>query len=169
MANAPQRDGTDGTAASASSAIYLQRRQGNLTRASDGFRSPYPDKNPRRPFDGLHTPDSSMTPYGGTPRVPENNVRRYPPRTWAFFRPASIGAPRVNFPDAERCRGKYQRSGVAWGQFGERERLKLTPAVNGRNAPPSHSLGKNLAALIFSIGPRWRRPTSPRIFDHLPH
>lgn len=168
ISNAAQRDGTDGTAASASSQSYLARRQGNLTRASDGFRSPFPASEPRRPFDGLHTPDSSMTPYGGTPRVPENNVRRYPPRTWAYFRPASLGAPRVNFPDAERCRNGYQKSGQAWGRFGEQERTKLTPATDGRNVGPSHSLGRNTPARAFSMGPRWRRPSSPRIFDRIP-
>jgi hypothetical protein len=169
ISNPQQRDGTDGTAASASAELYKLRRQGNLTRASDGFRSPYPSREPRRPAEGGHVRFGPSTPYGNDDRHAESNARRYPPRTWPFFRPASLGAPRVNFPDAERCRGKYQQSGAAWGRFHEQTRPVLTPATNGKNAPPSHTLGKFVPGSAYAIGPRWRRPSSPRIFDSLPH
>lgn len=169
ISNPSQRDGTDGTAASASAELYKQRRQGDLTRASDGFRSPFTASEPRRPFDGGHLVDPSMAPYRPNPRPPESNVRRYPPRTWAYFRPASPGAPRAPFPDAERTRGRLQASGVAWGRFGEQPRTVLTPPTDGKNAGPSHTLGRNALGNPSAAGNRWRRPSSPTIFDHLPH
>jgi hypothetical protein len=169
MGNAPQRDDIHGTPASASAELYRQRRQGNLTRASDGFRSPYPSSEPRRPADGGHKIDPPMAPYRPNPRPPESNVRRYPPRTWAFFRPASLGAPPVPFPDRERTRGRLQQSGEAWGSVNERHRPVLTPAQDGQNAPPSHRLGTFVPGRTEAKGSRWSRPSSPVLRDHMPH
>jgi len=169
ISNAAQRDGTDGTAASASADSYRSRRQGNLIRASDGFRSPTLPTEPRRRAEGGHRPDASLTPYGGTPRAVGDNDPRNTPRTWAYFRPASIGAPPVPFPDRTRTAGKLQQSGEAWGRFGEPARAVLTPARNGADAPPSHQLGTNRPGSASALGPRWRRPDTPHIYDHLPH
>lgn len=169
MGNAPQRDDIYGTPASASAASYTARRQGNLTRASDGFRSPTLPHEPRRPTDGGHLVDPPLMPYRPNPRPPESNVRRYPPRTWQFFRAPDLGAPRVPFPDRERTMGRLQHSGEAWGHVGEPHRAVLTPSVDGHNAPPSHQLGSFTPGRTEAAGLRWRRPTTPTLYDHMPH
>jgi len=169
ISNPSQRDDTDGTAASASAQLYRQRRQGNLLRSSDGFRAPTLARDPRRPTEGGHLVDPSMAPYRPNPRPPESNDKRNTPRTWAYFRPASIGAPPVNFPDRTRTAGKLQPSGEAWGRFGLPLRPVLTPARDGADAPPSHTLGANVPGSASAIGPRWRRPDRPKLYDHLPH
>lgn len=163
VSNPAQRDGTDGVASSASSENYLGRRQGNLRRGSDGFRSPTFPTEPRRPLEGGHLVDPPMGPYRPNPRPPASNIPRFPPRNFVYFRAPSLGAPRVNFPDAERTRGKMQQSGEAWGHVGELERAKLTPAVDGQNAPPSHELGRNPVGSSSAMGPRWSDPSSPKI------
>lgn len=169
ISNPAQRDGTDGTAASASSSSYLARRQGNLRRGSDGFRAPELAREPRRRAEGGHQVDPRLAPYRPNPRPPESNDRRNTPRTWAFFRPASLGAPRVNFPDRTRTQGKLQQSGRPWGSFGEPARPVLTPARNGADAPPSHSLGAFVPGRTQARGLMWRRPDSPKLYDHMPH
>ena len=168
ISNPAQRDGTDGTAASASAESYRERRQGNLQRASDGFRSPSPSTEPRRPFEGGHKVDPPMAPYRPNPRPPETVISRHPPRNFGYLRAPDLGAPRVNFPDAERTRGRLQHSGEAWGHIGERARAQLTPAVDGRNAPPSHALGENRVGSASAMGPRWRDPISPTIRGRKP-
>jgi hypothetical protein len=169
ISNPAQRDGTDGTAASASPESYLARRQGNLIRASDGFRAPTLPTEPRRRAEGGHRPDASLSPYTGTPRAVGDNDPRNTPRTWAYFRQASPGAPRVNYPDRTRTAGKLQQSGEAWGRFGEPARAVLTPARDGSDAPPSHTLGDFRPGSASAYGPRWHRPETPHIYDHLPH
>jgi len=168
ISNPAQRDGTDGTAASASSELYRVRRQGDLKRASDGFRSPTFPTEPRRRLEGGHQVDPPMAPYRPNPRPPESNDPRSTPRTWAYFRAPSPGAPYVPFPDAERTRGRLQPSGAAWGKFGERERSRLTPAVDGRNEPPSHSMGVNRVGSASGMGPRWVDPSRPTIHGRKP-
>lgn len=169
ISNPPQRDGRDGTSASADRDDYLRRRQGNLKRGSDGFRSPTLGREPRRPTEGGHKVDPGMAPYRPAPRPPESNDKRNTPRTWQFFRPASLGAPYVGFPDAQRTQGRLQRSGEPWGHFHEGDRAVLTPARNGKNAPPSHQLGGFRPGRTEAKGPRWRRPDSPILRDHMPH
>lgn len=169
MANARERDDVTGTAASADAGSYIRRRQGNLTRASDGFRSPTLPKEPRRPPEGGHQVDPPLRPYAYNPRPPETNLPRSTPHTWAFFRAPSPGAPKVPFPDRERTAGKLQRSGEAWGAFGTPQRPQLTPATDGRNTPPSHAMGHNKVGSAYQTGPRWKRPATPTLYDHLPH
>jgi len=171
VSNPQERDDIHGTAASADAASYLKRRQGNLTRGSDGFRSPVMSPEPRRPLDGGHLVDPPLLPYAYNPRPPESARPRNTPRTWKFFRTPDLGAPRVGFPDRARTEGKLTQSGESWGHFGEPTRAIITPAVDGRNAPPSHAMGERVDGPVIprSTGPRWRRPTTPRIFDHLPH
>lgn len=169
MANAPQRDDTHGTAASASATNYRGRRQGDLTRASDGFRSPTLPVEPRRPLEAGHQVDPPLMPYAYNPRPPETVKPRNIPRTFQFFRPASPGAPYAPSPDAQRTQGHLQQSGAAWGHVGEPQRAVLTPARDGNNAPPSHELGRFVPGSASAIGPRWRRPSSPVLRDHMPH
>jgi len=169
ISNPPQRVGPDGVEHSARAEVFKVRRQGNLIRGSDGFRSPTLGKDPRRPTEGGHQVDPALGPYRPNPRPPSSNDARHTPRTWAYFRPPSPGAPRVNFPDATRCAGHYQQSGQAWGRFGEPARPVLTPARDGHDAQPSHTLGTFRPGSPYAYGNRWRRPDTPHIFDHLPH
>jgi len=168
ISNPAQRDGTDGTAASASAESYRARRQGNLTRYSDGFRLTSPNDEPRRRAQGGHSVDPGMAPYRPNPRPPAAADVINVPRNFAYLRAPSLGAPRVGFPDATRTTGKLQPSGEAWGAFGEPTRAVLTPATNGADAPPSHRLGTYTPGTASALGPRWRRPDTPKIFDRLP-
>lgn len=171
MANPSQRDDIHGTAASASAESYRGRRQGTLTRQSDGFRTPFVLEQPRGYVQQGYKPDEPMAPYRPNPASRPGDPFPDVPRTWAFFRPASPGAPRVGFPDAVRTEGKLQQSGEAWGRVGEQVRSMLMPPVDGVNAQPSHELGarKNTELIPRSDGPRWRRPSSPTLYDHMPH
>lgn len=166
--NPAQRDTVLGTAASADAESYRARRQGNLTRATDGFRSPTLPAQPRGYVQEGYKPDPSNAPYHYNPASPPGDAK-FPatPRTWAFFRPADMGAPVVGLPDAERTQGHLQQSGEAWGKVGEPVRAIIRPAVDGKNAPPSHTMGERVDGPVIprSVGPRWKRPSSPTIRD----
>jgi hypothetical protein len=165
MANAPQRVGTDGIETSASGELYRKRREGNLTRQSDGFRTPYPLAQPRGYVQRGYKPDEPLEPYrpnpASLPGAPFPNV----PRTWIFFRAMDLGAPRVGFPDAARTQGKLQPSGAAWGRIGEQPRSTLQPPTDGINDQPNHRMGGRIDSefLPRSTGPRWRYPVTPKI------
>jgi len=169
MANPAQRDDTHGTAASASGPNYRARRQGTLTRGSDGFRAPTLPHDPRRPTQAGYRPDPALMPYAYNPASPAGTPLGHVPRTWAFFRTPDLGAPRVGFPDATRTRGKTTQSGQAWGRFGEPQRHTLTPPIDGQDQQPSHTLGQYRPGSPSAKGPRWRRPASPVLRDHMPH
>jgi len=160
MANPRQRDDVYGTPASADAETYRARRQGTLIRASDGFRSPTLPNEPRRPTQPGYKPDPPNAPYAYNPASPAGTPLGGVPRTWAFFRLASPGAPRVPFPDHERTQGHLQQSGEAWGQRGEAQRHTLTPATDGTNEPPSHTLGQYRPGNPSAIGPRWTKPAN---------
>jgi len=169
MANAPQRDTVDGTSASASAESYRERRQGNLTRASDGFRSPTLPHEPRRPVQPGYKPDPPLRPYAYNPASPAGTPLGHVPRTWAFFRTPDLGAPRVPFPDRERTRGRTIQPGPAWGDWGDPQRHTLQPATDGQNAPPSHALGQYRPGNPSAARVMWKRPASPILRDHMPH
>jgi len=171
MSNPMQRDDVHGTAASASSESYLGRRQGNLTRQSDGFRTPFPLEQPRGYAQKGYKPDEPLAPYRPNPASRIGDPFPAVPRTWNYLRPASPGAPYVGLPDAIRTQGKLQQSGEAWGRVGEQPRAVLQPPRDGANAQPTHAMGArgNTELIPRSDGPRWRRPSSPTIYDHLPH
>jgi len=171
MSNPAQRDDVHGTAASASSELYRDRRQGNLTRQSDGFRTPFPLEQPRRPVQQGYKPDEPLAPYRPNPASSPGDPFPNVPRNFVFLRAADIGAPRVGFPDAQRTQGKLQSSGEAWGRVGEQPRATIQPPTDGVNDQPAHRMGARIDSefLPRSSGPRWRRPSSPTIYDHLPH
>ena len=162
MANARQRDDVYGTAFSASAENYLARRQGTLTRASDGFRSPTLPFEPRRPTQPGYKPDSPVRPYAYNPKPPAGTPLGGPPRTWAYFRAPSLGAPHVGLPDREATQGKLQQSGAAWGRFHDSPRHTLMPATGP--GTPSHSLGYYRPGNPSAHGLNWRPPTSPRLY-----
>jgi len=156
--NPSQRDDIHGTAASASAENYRKRREGNLTRQSDGFRTPYPLAQPRGPVQQGYKPDEHLRPYyinpASRPGDPFPNV----PRNFIFFRPMDLGAPYVGFPDQARTQGHLQQSGAAWGRVGEPPRAVMMPPTNGTNAPPAHSMGTFRPLEKVSMGPRWVKP-----------
>ena len=165
MSNPAQRDDVHGTAASASSESYRGRRQGNLTRQSDGFRTPYELEQPRGYVQKGYKPDEPLAPYRPNPASRPGDPFPLVPRTFAFLRAADIGAPRVGFPDAQRTHGKLQQSGEAWGHVGEQQRPVMRAPRDGANAPPLHELGASLDSEFIprSDGPRWRYPSTPTI------
>lgn len=141
MSNGATRNGAAGTAASASSESYRGRRTGNLGRASDGFRSPSPPTEPRRPATGSRKADEALAPYHYNPASPAESMRPVVPRTWYALRIATPGAPTVGLPDQQRTSGHLQPSGRAWGAWGP-----------GAPAFPTSHL-------------RWRRPSAPRVYE----
>jgi|GEM_PF-3211368 len=165
MANPQERDTVLGTAASASAEMYRARRQGDLIRASDGFRAPELPMEPRRYLGGGTDPHAPMAPYRPNPAPPADGEVYRVPRTWAYFRTATPGAARVGFPDRARTQGHLQASGVAWGRVGEMRRAALRPAVDGQDGPPTHQLGArgDTELIPRSTGPRWRYPATPTI------
>lgn len=166
--NPQQRDTVFGTAASADAESYKARRQGNLTRGTDGFRSPTLPAQPRGTVQAGYKPDAPLAPYAYNPASVLGD-KKFPavPRTWSYFRPADLGAPRVGLPDAERTQGHLQASGQSWGKVGEPVRAILRPAVDGKNAQPSHTMGERVDGPVIprSVGPRWKRPSPPTIRD----
>ena len=171
MANPPQRDDIYGTAASASSESYLARRQGNLIRGSDGFRSPTLPRQPRQPTQQGYRPDEPLEPYRPNPASRPGAPFPDKPDNSIFFRAPDMGAPKVGFPDARRTDGKLQQSGAAYGRLPDTARPVLAPRVDGRDAPPSLVMEKpmNDDKVKSAYGNRWTRPIRPRIYDHLPH
>lgn len=171
MANPQQRDGVNGTAASASAAEYLARRAGDLTRRSGGYRTPYAIAEPRRPTQQGYSPDPSNAPYHYNPASPPGAPFPNKPNTNAFLRQPDLGAPRVGFPDAKRTSGKLQRSGAAWGAYGGAERPTLRPRVDGQDGPPTliQSVRPQTDKPASAYGLRWKRPDSPILRDHMPH
>jgi hypothetical protein len=167
--NAPERDTTTGTPFSASSESYRKRRQGNLLRGSDGFRSPELARPMRFPPQEGYRPDEPLEAYKYNPASLPGAPFPNKPNTHMFFRAPELGAPRVGFPDKARTDGKLQYSGEAWGKFGDPTRPVLTPATDGQNGPPSHELGKFTPAPAFSSGPRWTKPEAAKRSDHLAH
>lgn len=162
MGNPAQRDTVQGLASSASAEKFRARRQGNLTRASDGFRAPTLPPEPRRPTWGRYEVDPPNAPYHYNPASPASGKPFDVPRTFAYLRAPSLGAPRVGFPEEQRTRGRLQASGEAWGKFGERQRPVLTPPRDG--GPPTHELGEFKPGRTSALGPRWTPPTSPKIY-----
>lgn len=140
MSDESGRNGAAGTAASASSENYRGRRQGNLTRASDGFRSPFAPSDPRRPVWSPYKPDPALKPYAYNPASPATGAPFEVPRTWQYFRIATPGAAVVGLPDQERTGGHLQPSGRAWGAWGP-----------GAPPFPTSSL-------------RWRAPDAPKVY-----
>jgi hypothetical protein len=171
MANPAQRDDIYGTAASASGTSYRERRQGNLVRGSDGFRSPTLPEQPRLPTQQGYRPDEPLEPYRPNPASPPGDPFPNKPDNSVFFRAPDLGAPRVGFPDRRRTRGKLLRAGAAYGKLPDTPRDVLAPPVDGRDAPPSHDMTEpmNDDKTKSAYGNRWQRPTRPRIYDHLPH
>jgi len=165
MSNPAQRDDIHGTAASASSELYRARRQGDLTRQSDGFRTPFPLEQPRGYVQKGYKVDEPLEPYRPNPASRPGDPFPAVPRTFAYLRAADIGAPRVGFPDAQRTNGKLQQSGEAWGRVGELARATIQPPTDGVNDQPLHRMGERSDSefLPRSSGPRWRYPTTPTI------
>lgn len=165
MSNPAQRDDVHGTAASASAEVYRDRRQGNLTRQSDGFRTPFPLEQPRGYVQKGYKVDEPLAPYRPNPASLPGDPFPNVPRTFAYLRAADVGAPRVGFPDAQRTEGKLLQSGEAWGRFGEQVRPMLQPPTDGVNAPPKHELGPRSESELIprSDGPRWRYPSTPTV------
>lgn len=171
MANPKQRDGVDGTAASASAQDYLARREGDLTRRSGGYRTPYPIAEPRRPTQQGYKPDPPLAPYAYNPASPAGAPFPKKPNTHAFLRQPDLGAPRVGFPDAKRTAGKLQKSGAAWGAYGGAERPTLQPRRDGQDGQPTliMSVRPQTDTVKSAAGLRWKRPTTPTLRDHMPH
>lgn len=169
MPNPLQRIGPDRQEHSARAEVFLGARQGNLHRRSGGYRTPYEIDEPRRPVKEGYKPDPPMQPYhyglDSPPGAPFPNK----PNTHAFFRPASLGAPRVGFPDAERCGGNYQQSGAAWGTLPNTQRPTLQPRTDGHNGPPTLTMGQHRPTLTAGSYLHWKRPASPVLRDHMPH
>jgi hypothetical protein len=167
MSNPAQRDDIHGTAASASAESYRARREGNLTRGSDGFRLPPGQRTAPRPYSPGFQPHEMLGPYRPNPVGPARAPFPDKPNTFAFLREADLGAPYVGFPERRRTQGKLQPSGAAWGRIGEPERPKLAPPIQGE--PTKFERTDPRTDPVVSTGPRWKRPTSPHIYDHLPH
>lgn len=167
MSNPKQRDDLDGTAASASAESYRARREGTLTYGSDGFRLPPGPRVAPRPTSAGWKPHEWLAPYRPNPGAPARAPFPDQPNTFAFLRAPDLGAPKVGFPDRKRTQGHLQQSGAAWGRLGEAERPRLAPPLANGAARFEHT--DDRADAIVSSGPRWARPATPRIFDHLPH
>jgi hypothetical protein len=142
MGNPVERDTIGGVASTASVSSFKARRQGTLTRASDGFRSPAPAREPRRPFTGGREPDPPVAPYHYNPASPAKSMTPTVARGFVFLPTRVAMAAHVGFPDKDRTAGKLQASGEAWGRFGAAT-PKATP---------------------LSRGPRWERPASPKAY-----
>jgi hypothetical protein len=171
MANPTQRDTVAGIASSANAEEYRARRQGDLTRRSGGYRTPYPIADPRRPTQQGYHPDPPNAPYAYNPASPPGAPFPNKPNTHAFVRHPDLGAPRVGFPDAKRTGGHLQRSGAAWGTYGGAERPTLRPRVDGQDAQPTlaMSVRPQTDTVKSAAGSRWKRPASPVLRDHMPH
>lgn len=169
MANPTQRDTVLGIASSANAEEYRKRRTGNLTRRSGGYRTPYEIPEPRRELRPGYKPDPPLAPYAYNPASPAQPPWPNKPNTHAFFRPASLGAPHVGFPDAKRTAGHVQQSGEAWGKLGETQRPVMLAPRDGLDGPPIHPMGQHVPSSGSAAGPRWKRPASPVLRDHMPH
>jgi len=169
MANPAQRDGVNGVASSANAAEYVKRRQGDLTRRSGGYRTPYPIAEPRRPVKQGYKPDPPLAPYAYNPASPPGAPFPNKPNTHAFLRQPDLGAPRVGFPDAKRTAGHLQKSGEAFGKIGELQRPTMQAPRDGNDGPPIHPMGQHHPGTGYAAGPRWKRPASPTLRDHMPH
>jgi len=169
MPNPAQRDGVNGTAASASAEEYRARRQGDLTRRSGGYRTPYEISEPRRKLRPGYKPDPPLAPYAYNPASPAQPPWPMKPNTHAFLRQPDLGAPRVGMPDAKRTSGRLQQSGAAWGHVGEAQRETMLAPRGGENGPPSHPMGQHHPGTGYAAGSRWKRPASPTLRDHMPH
>lgn len=170
MGNPAQRDSILGTAASASAESYLARRQSNLTRGSQGYRTAMILNQPRLPGQLGYKPDEPLEPYRPNPASRPGAPFPNKPSNAGFFRAPHLGAPHVGFPDAKRTAGHLQPSGRAWGALPDTRRETLLPRVDGTDAPPDLTMGQSLNddKTKSAYGNRWKRPTRPRIYDRLP-
>ena len=169
MANPQQRDTVLGIASSASAEEYRARREGNLTRRSGGYRTPYEIAEPRRPVKEGYKPDEHLMPYQPNPASLPGAPFPNKPNTHAFLRQPDLGAPRVNFPDKTRTAGKLQQSGAAWGKVGEAPRPTLLPRTDGQDGPPTLRMGQHTPGTGYAADSRWQRPQTPVLRDHMPH
>jgi hypothetical protein len=169
MANPKQRDDALGIATSGNAEEYRKRRQGNLTRRSGGYRTPYEIDDPRGSVQSGYTPDPPNAPYAYNPASPPGAPFPNKPSTHQFFRPADLGAPKVGFPDQKRTSGHLQQSGEAWGRVGEAQRPVLLAPRDGLDGPPLRPMGKHMPSSGSAAGLRWKRPTTPTLRDHMPH
>ena len=170
MSNPKQRDDVHGTAASASSEYYLANRRGDLKRYSDGFRTPTPSHDPRRPTQQGYKPDLPVEPWHYNPPPPAGAPFPNVPRNFAYLRAPDLGAPRVGRPDAARTDGHLQRSGEAWGRVGEQPRAVIQAPTEAPNAPPAHVMGQRHDSEFLPRSARstWRLPSSPTVRGRKP-
>lgn len=168
MSNPSQRDSVLGHAGSADATGYVARRQGNLTRQSDGFRTPYVLDQPREPTQRGYRPDPGLAPYVPAPRPPAGAPFPDKPSTHAFLRAPHLGAPHVGLPDERRTSGRLQASGVAWREPGAAPRDTLQPPLDGQDAPPSHTMGQYREGRVSAYGNRWTHPTTPHVYGVQP-